>query len=105
MPRATFGSSPPRKTAGLFPNGRCWNTILICTESPPRPKLLLSILALIGLALIAIGCQVHSAPRSASTSKPSVSETANQPLRQRPPLSLPLRQPKILVRKGQRQLL
>ena len=78
---------------------------MICTESPPRPKLLLSILALIGLALIAIGCQVHSAPRTASTSKPSVSETANQPLRQRPPLSLPLRQPKILVRKGQRRLL
>ncbi|HEV2904436.1 MAG TPA: L,D-transpeptidase family protein, partial [Pyrinomonadaceae bacterium] len=69
-----------------------------------RPSLL-SILTLISSALLVLGCQVRSAERTAITSTHSETETANQPIEQRTRLSLPLRQPRILVKKGERRLL
>jgi murein L,D-transpeptidase YafK len=67
-----------------------------------RPSL--SILTLISLALIVSSCNVHSAERVATTSTHWETETASQPIEQQP-LSLPLRQPKILVKKAERRLL
>jgi murein L,D-transpeptidase YafK len=69
-----------------------------------RPSLL-SILTLISSALLVLGCPVRSAERTAITSTHSETETANQPIEQRTRLSLPLRQPRILVKKGERRLL
>ena len=69
-----------------------------------RPSLL-SILTLISSALLVLGCQVRSAERTAITSTHSETETANQRIEQRTRLSLPLRQPRILVKKAERRLL
>ena len=69
------------------------------------PKLLFSVLSLACLILVAIGCQVRPAPVKA-TAKESVPErVAGAPTQRPQPLSLPLRNPKILVKKSQRQLL
>jgi murein L,D-transpeptidase YafK len=64
-------------------------------------KALLLIIALFSLILLASSCQVRSAERIAKATEPS----ANQPIEQRQPLQLPVRQPKIVVKKSQRQLL
>ena len=69
------------------------------------PKPLILILTLFSLVLIATSCQVKSAARTTRTAEPSVNSAANQPVEQRQGLQLPLRQPKIVVKKGQRQLL
>ena len=69
-----------------------------------RPSLL-SILTLISSALLVLGCQVRSAERTAIASTHSETETANQRIEQRTRLSLPVRQPRILVKKGERRLL
>src|SRR5882762_6061865 len=68
-------------------------------------KALLLIFTLFGLVLIASSCQVKSAERTTKRAEPSGNSSANQPIEQRQTLQLPLRQPKIVVKKGQRQLL
>jgi murein L,D-transpeptidase YafK len=66
-----------------------------------QPRLLT--LILFGLVLIA--SQVSSAERTAKIANPSANSTPSQPIAQRQPLQLPLRQPKIVIKKSQRQLL
>jgi len=68
-------------------------------------KPLILILSLISLVLIATGCQVKSSARSAEVANRPANSAAHEPVEQRPKLQLPLRQPKIVVKKGQRQLL
>ena len=63
-----------------------------------------TLLFFVFLLLIA-SCQVQSADRRTVSNKRSEKETANQPSEQRPPLSSPLRQPRSVVKKSQRQLL
>ena len=68
-------------------------------------KPLILILSLISLVLIATGCQVQSSARSAEVANRPANSAAHESVEQRPKLQLPLRQPKIVVKKGQRQLL
>jgi len=68
-------------------------------------KALLLIIALFSLSLAATSCQVGSAGRKANTTGPTANSSANQPIEQAQPLQLPLRQPRIVVKKAQRQLL
>ena len=68
-------------------------------------KALLLIIALFSLSLAATSCQIGSAERKAKTTGPTANSSANQPIEQAQPLQLPLRQPKIVVKKAQRQLL
>jgi murein L,D-transpeptidase YafK len=67
-------------------------------------KALLLILTLFSLVLITASCQVKSAERTAKVAQPSAN-SPNQPIEQRSPLQLPLRQPKIVVKKSRRELL
>src|SRR2546422_3625427 len=68
-------------------------------------KALLLIIALFSLSLAATSCQVRSAERKTKATGPSSNSSANQPNEQIQPLQLPLRQPRIVVKKAQRQLL
>ena len=68
-----------------------------------KPRLL--ILILFSLVVIATSCQVRSAERTARLANTSANSTPSQPIAQRQTLQLPLRQPKIVIKKGQRQLL
>jgi murein L,D-transpeptidase YafK len=68
-----------------------------------KPRLLF--LILFSLVLIATSCQVKSAERTTKVADTSANSTPSQPIEQRQTLQLPLRQPKIVVKKGQRQLL
>jgi len=70
-------------------------------------KLRLINLISLGLLLIVISCGATSADRPVSGSGPVSESPKNQAgsNEERPPLKLPLRDPKILIRKGQRQLL
>jgi murein L,D-transpeptidase YafK len=68
-------------------------------------KPLILILSLISLVLIATGGQVESSARSVEVANRPANSAAHEPVEQRPKLQLPLRQPKIVVKKGQRQLL
>jgi len=68
-----------------------------------KPSLL--ILILFSLVLIATSCQVSSAERTAKVADTSANSISRQPTAQPQALQLPLRQPKIVVKKGQRQLL
>lgn len=68
------------------------------------PKLRLT-LAFFGLILALLGCQVRSAERVPKAADSSRKPVEVSPLAQRQPLQLPLSQPRIVVKKGQRQLL
>lgn len=68
-------------------------------------KTLLLIIALFSLSLAATSCQVRSAERKTKATGPSSNSSANRPNEQIQPLQLPLRQPRIVVKKAQRQLL
>lgn len=68
-----------------------------------KPRLL--ILILFGLVLVTTSCQVRSAERIAKVADTSANSIPSQPTAQPQPLQLPLRQPKIVVKKSQRQLL
>lgn len=68
-------------------------------------KALLLTIALFSLSLAATSCQVGSAGRKANTTGPTANSSANQPIEQAQPLQLPLRQPRIVVKKAQRRLL
>jgi len=68
-------------------------------------KALLLIIALFSLSLAATACQVGTAERKAKTTGPTANSSANQPIEQAQPLRLPLRQPRIVVKKAQRRLL
>ena len=69
------------------------------------PKPLILILTLFSVVLIATSCQVKSAGRTSRSAEPSVNLSANETIEQQQKLQLPLRQPKIVVKKAQRQLL
>jgi murein L,D-transpeptidase YafK len=62
-------------------------------------------LAFLALILAVLGHQVRSAERVATAVDPLAKPSAVRPLEQRQPLRLPLSQPKIVVKKSQRQLL
>jgi murein L,D-transpeptidase YafK len=62
-------------------------------------------LAFCGLILAVPGCQVGSAERVTKTADPLTKPPEVRPIEQRQPLQLPLSQPKIIVKKSQRQLL
>src|SRR6266852_9096958 len=68
-----------------------------------KPRLL--ILILFSLVLSATSCLVRSAERAAKVADTSANSTPNEPIAQPQTLQLPLRQPKIVVKKGERQLL
>jgi murein L,D-transpeptidase YafK len=68
------------------------------------PKPLILTLAF-SFALAVLGCQVRSAERATKAADPSTKPPEVSPIAQRQPLQLPLSQPKIVVKKGQRQLL
>lgn len=68
-----------------------------------RPTLLLA-LTFCGLVLAVLSCSIKSAELPAPKSN-TAQNTSARPDEARPPLTLPLRNPKIVVRKGQRQLL
>jgi len=68
-----------------------------------RPLLLIGFL--LGLSLLSLSCRVQSAERPIALSKPSERTATLQPAEQRRPLALPLRQPRIVVKKSQRRLL
>ena len=57
-----------------------------------------------GLTLAVIGCQVRSAERVKKAGDPFTKPPEASPIEKRQPLHLPLSQPKIVVRKSQRQL-
>ena len=61
--------------------------------------------AFFGLTLAVLGCQLRSPERVTKAADPSTKLPEASPLAQRPPLQLPLAQPKIVVKKSQRQLL
>lgn len=61
--------------------------------------------AFFGLMLAAFGCQVSSAKRIPKAADSFAKPPEVSPLAQRQPLQLPLSQPKIVVKKGERQLL
>lgn len=65
----------------------------------------LLILILFSLVLIATGCLVKSAELTPKVANTAANSTPAQPIEQRQTLQLPLHQPKIVVKKGQRQLL
>ena len=69
------------------------------------PKPLILTFAFFSLILALLGCQVRSAERVTRGADPSTKPPEVSPLEQRRPLQLPLSQPKIVVKKGQRQLL
>jgi murein L,D-transpeptidase YafK len=64
-----------------------------------------STFAFFGLMLAALGCQVRSAERISKAANSSAKPPEVSRLAQRQPLQLPLSQPKIVVKKGERQLL
>ena len=68
------------------------------------PKLLLLVLALFSLCVVSSN-RVKLAEPATKVVKPSASTLPSKAIEQRPPLSLPLRQPKILVKKSSRRLL
>jgi murein L,D-transpeptidase YafK len=65
----------------------------------------LRILVFCSLALIATSYRIISAGRTTKVADPSANSIAKQPTAQRQTLQLPLREPKIVVKKSQRQLL
>ena len=69
------------------------------------PKHHLLVLTLFSLVLVVVGCNVRSAERTTKVAGPAEQSSTNEPIEQRQPLPSPLRAPKILVRKSQRQLL
>jgi murein L,D-transpeptidase YafK len=70
-------------------------------------KTLRLVLAFFSFILLIAGCQVHSAERTPEASEAAKISPANRvrAAEARPPLKLPLRDPKIVVKKAQRQLL
>ena len=68
------------------------------------PKPLISTFAFFSLILALLACQVRSAELT-KAADPSTNPPEVSLLKQRQPLQLPLSQPKIVVKKGQRQLL
>src|SRR5437762_890137 len=71
-----------------------------------RKPLLLTV-AFIGLVLFTLGCQVRSAELTAAGTERDTRAPENRvrPTENGQPLNLPLREPKIVVKKNQRQLL
>jgi murein L,D-transpeptidase YafK len=69
------------------------------------PKLFSLTFAFFGLILAVLGCQVRSAERVTKAADPLTQPPEVRPLEQQQPLQLPLSQPKIVVKKSQRQLL
>ena len=65
----------------------------------------LFILTLLSVVLMTMGCQAGSAERKAKAADVSAKAPANQPGERRGTLQLPLANPKIVVKKSQRQLL
>lgn len=70
------------------------------------PKRVVLTLTVLALSLFALGCRTTSANRPARVPDPTKeADTQTQPNKERTPLRLPLRDPKILVKKSRRQLL
>ena len=69
------------------------------------PKPLRLTFAFFSLILAVLGCQVRSAERVTNAADPFTKPPEVRPIEQRQPLQLPLSQPKIVVKKNQRQLL
>jgi murein L,D-transpeptidase YafK len=65
------------------------------------------LLVFFSFVLIALGSAVRSADRTAGSSEPALRATDNhvRPAEQRQPLEMPLVRPRIVVKKGQRQLI
>lgn len=69
------------------------------------PKPLRLAFAFFSLILTVAGCQVRSAERVTKPADPFTKPPEVRPIAQRQPLQLPLSQPRIVVKKSQRQLL
>lgn len=69
------------------------------------PKPLRLTFAFFSLILAVLGCEVRSAELVTKSADPFTKPPEVRPIAQRQPLQLPLSQPKLVVKKGERQLL